>query len=194
MKNILCIAVIAFFSMVASAATATLSNSEIDDLLSGVEALVDVAVKWTATLPEPSDRFEYSDSDAFDMQIRESMRAELRSITVVVDGRFQLDTRPPRVERWLSRIHDTDGTIHSCPKPEFLGWIVRSVVALVRGIDQFVTYLPARRYNAVLIYDKPDAAEIYGDVGSVESVIFRHRDKTDSPRCRGGSQITPSTL
>jgi len=116
----------------------------------------------------------FLDSSVFDRDLSDALRAHPHELHVNAPERFGLSHIPPRLEKWLSAVKDSGGTVKAQPVAQeplamrgLLGMAIDLVVALFDAIHQGILYGPAHDYNVVLYYRQ--------DTGIVEDTVFRRR-------------------
>ena len=120
--------------------------------------------------PAP-DRLAFLDSRIFDEELSRSLSAGHKQVTVDTSAGVSIDKIPERMDKWLYTVREADREVVAKPKEQVR---MRSIglVALIQAIAtgtygwlrDSITYSPARRYNATLIYDKA--------TGNVEKIVF----------------------
>lgn len=121
------------------------------------------------TIPPSSERsLTYAESDAFERALHASMKGGTTPIAVAVPSGANLSldavanggpVRPadPRMKRWLTRIAESGGTVHSCAaRPAESGlWAIGQLLVqmFTPVLTDYLTYRPAGSYNAVVFHD-----------------------------------------
>ncbi len=118
----------------------------------------------TPTNQKPSNQssaLDYLGSDTFDNQLSGAMKRADADIQVSFLNPFFPDNLPERIETWLKVIEGTGGKIGTAPA-EGERDIVNIAIALYsvyQAISQQLKYLPAKNYNATLLYRRNNAGE-----------------------------------
>lgn len=134
------------------------------DIVGVSNKIVDIASKMTVA-PSPVSNVHYSESDRFDISLLASMKGEISPITVEMNGfisRTQLNApksvtpTTPRIERWLWKIRESQGQVIACEDGgrSLLIVMLPVLIGLIADvIRDYVTYQPAKFYNAMVWYD-----------------------------------------
>ncbi|MCI4645989.1 MAG: hypothetical protein MRY64_14500 [Hyphomonadaceae bacterium] len=139
----------------------------------------------------PSTRFTeityLEGADGFDINLRNSLQADLPVVTVDFDN-ADLDmsrlatinvpqANDPKIAYWLYRIRKTDGDVISCAEGSESGLAL--LVSIVMNyiypqVDAWLTYRPVGDYHAKIFYEQvPGTPENTGQVNRIE---FHRRD------------------
>lgn len=103
----------------------------------------------------------YADTDAFDRRLADSLEARPLLQEVLLPVPAPLATLPARLDKWLSAVEKTGGTVEARALPDAKGGRQRSFLSAVADIalyayDAYQTRTllrPVARYNAVVHYD-----------------------------------------
>jgi len=173
----------------------TSSSGSVDSLLNelgdagetidNVKKTTDVVGKWVGPKPSPAAEFGYSDTDAFDMQLHQSLKADLKGVKVSLPEGTMLtvDSPPDRVQRWMSAVEQKGGQVVVCPvndSDEIFGILkVLSAIVLrvVKSIDDYVTYAPASDYNLAVLVPSAGEGDEMESPASVKGLLFAHKEK-----------------
>jgi len=146
-----------------------------------VNTIVDIAKK-TNIQPSENDLIKYSETNQFDLDLLASMNGKVDPITVEMNGnltRMELNNSQvitaatPRIERWLWKISHTEGQVIACKEGSraLLSIIIPIVIGLVADfIQDYVTYKPAKDYNAKIFY--------WVDTDIINRIVFYRRDQS----------------
>lgn len=121
-------------------------------------------VQTVASKPAPRRTFDYSETDAFDLQLSSSLGANLEKVSVTVPASITLpleeiaaQTLPAadsqRLVFWLAQIRNSGGEVKACEiqlESAIASWLVKMGADYVK---QRLTYGPADKYNAVVRFD-----------------------------------------
>jgi hypothetical protein len=111
----------------------------------------------------------FFDSQAFDADLSDAMKADPEVIVVEVPVAFHLNEIPERMDKWLYAVKDSGGEIELRPTDPIAersaAAAVQLGVALYRHLSTQLTYRPARSYEAVVFYNA-DGTEDYFDYPS----------------------------
>jgi len=137
-------------------------------------------VATVASKPAPRLKFDYTETDAFDLQLSSSMGAGLTKITVEnpsvtlpleeVASQAMPAADSPRIVFWLAQIRNTGGEIKACEiqlESALAGWLVKMGADYMK---QRLTYGPADKYNATIYFDSEE------DGAPIRRFIFTPRD------------------
>ncbi len=142
-----------------------------------VESVRDIG-SWVGSRPKPLGEFEYAETRAFDMQLHESLKADLSPVNVRVNRAFRRGAMPARMGQWLRTIERSGGDVRTCVVDDggksFLA-LAAMLFKVVKKADKWVLYRPARNYDATIIVD-PGKSEVM-------NIIFNERGTTsDCPQ------------
>jgi len=140
-------------------------------------------VQTVANKPAPKMNVDYSETDAFDLQLSASLGAELNKVTVTVPDAIRLpveeiaaQTLPaadsPRLVFWLAQVRNSGGEIKACEiqlESAIAGWLVKMGADYLK---QRLTYGPADKYNAAVYFDSQT------DGAPIRKIVFTPRDGT----------------
>ncbi len=137
-------------------------------------------VATVASKPPPRRTFDYTETDAFDLQLSSSMGEGLAKITVdnpavtlpleEIASQSLPAADSPRIVFWLAQIRNTGGEIKACEiqlESAIAGWLVKMGADYMK---QRLTYGPADNYNATVYFDSQE------DGAPIKQFIFTPRD------------------
>jgi len=172
---------IIIFVLFLSACNTLPKNNSKSGVFNIVNTIVDIANK-TNIQPSENDIVKYSETNQFDLDLLASMNGKVDPITVEMNGnltRMELNNsqvisaETPRIERWLWKISHTEGQVIACKEGSraLLAVIIPIVIGLVADfIQDYVTYKPAKDYNARIFY--------WVDTDIINRIVFYRRDQS----------------
>lgn len=125
-------------------------------------------------IKEQSVEIVFLDSIAFDSDVSDSMWEQNREIVIKPSSPFTLNEIPARMEKWLSVIKESGGSVKAKELPPktqlamrgIIGALIDIVVAIFGAVQEQAVYGAAKYYDATLEYRKETG---------VERVVFSHR-------------------
>lgn len=133
------------------------------------EAIQDV-MSWIGARPEPSPEFGYSNNRRFDMQLHESLKADLEMVNVTTQAQFTRNAFPERMQRWVDAVQDSGGHVSTCVQDTGTRGIFALLKLLYKGFQRYrdwQLYKPARNYNLTVLVGPEN--------GSVLNLVFTLR-------------------
>jgi len=126
--------------------------------------------------PTEFSTLEYLDSDYFDNTLSTNMNGKHATIEVAFLTPFSSNNVPSRVDAWLTAIGNTGGEVEMEPaegerKERNLASLMLSLYTVYQEIQKIVRYLPARHYNAKLLYRQNERGE-----AMIEKIVFTHKN------------------
>lgn len=114
----------------------------------------------------------FLDSRIFDESLSRSLAAGHKEVTVETQAGVSIDRIPERMDKWLYTVSEANHKVVAQPKetPQMRSiGLVALIQAIATGtygwLRENMTYAPARKYDATLIYDKA--------TGNVERIVFK---------------------
>ena len=160
-----------------------MSLQDIDATMGTVEGITDIIGSWIGPKPPPRPEFGYADTKSFDMQLHQSLGANLPRVNVIVNGRFGADAMPERISNWLGKVRKTGGSVSECViRPDNsrgLLFFLELVLKVLQIADNWQLYQPAKNYNAVVLVNEQGR--------QVRNLIFEERSQP-ALTCPGGEQ------
>jgi hypothetical protein len=120
-----------------------------------------------------SSTLEYFDSKAFENTLSTNMKGKHAQIEVVFLTPFSSTNVPSRMDSWLTAIGNTGGEVKMEPaegERDIIGLIV-SLYAVYQEVQNILRYLPARHYNAKLLYRQDESGE-----AMIKQIVFTRRN------------------
>ncbi|HDN26215.1 MAG TPA: hypothetical protein ENG03_03800 [Thioploca sp.] len=125
-----------------------------------------------------SSSLDYLNSESFDNKLSNAMKRADAEIQVSVLNPFFPDNMPERIDAWLTVIKETDGKIETAPAESEKNIDIISIVinlysvwtTLKDTIEYYLTYSPAKKYNATLLYRRNNEGKTI-----IEKVVFTYR-------------------
>lgn len=129
-------------------------------------------IQVVASKPAPRRTFDYSETDAFDLQLSSSLGANLEKVTVTVPAAITLPSAEiaeqvlptadsQRIVFWLAQVRNSGGEVKACEialESAILDWLLRSGTDYIKAR---LTYAPADKYHATIFIDtQTDGAPI----------------------------------
>ena len=117
-----------------------------------------------ASIRQHAFQIRFMNSEAFDAQLADAMIDDEEIISVQILFAFDLNAIPPRIDRWLSVIKKSGGTVVLKDARQFsTRGIVRSITDLTLRYIQFVSdrakYGHAVHYDVELHYSVPEGVK-----------------------------------
>lgn len=111
----------------------------------------------------------YADTTQFDTELHVALKNKLDRVKISFPEPLAIRDKqlPPRIDHWLSTVKSGGGEVRTCPVEMGGGMDMMSLTlitdilfAIVKGVDNFITYRPAKQYNAIVFVslEKPDSA------------------------------------
>lgn len=152
------------------------SLEDLNSKLAMVESLADLT-SWLGPKPDPVPEFSYTEKRRFDMQLNQSLAAQLPIVNVRVDGAFARSAMPERMSQWLNAVEKSGGTIRYCAVTQDRALLALLGAALKLGskVDKWLLYRPAAGYDAMVVTDATE--------GRVLNAVFTERGSvSDCPQ------------
>ena len=112
-------------------------------------------------------QISFLDSGSFDNSLSRAMKVELETVEVIPLATISVNELPPRLNKWLTTVSDTGGTVTIAPKTRMIGSIISFMVEGFHYLKERMLYAPAKHYNAVVNFD-PES-------GRVKKIIFQRK-------------------
>lgn len=125
-----------------------------------------VEEKPATASPVPASRIDFMDSMSFDQDLSNALVAQPPELKVVPLAPVSLNAMPERLDKWLSAIRQSGGSVKAVPSKGggrgIFGAGIDVVVALFDLGRETVLYAPASGYDATIHYDK--ASGLVGEI------------------------------
>jgi len=133
------------------------------------------AIGCSSLQPEPSQQLNpnpneatFFDSGLFDADLSSKLYSYPEKFVIKPAGGVTVNKMPERLDKWLSMIKQENGTVqlkeYSPGSTKDIGLLVEMAVQLFDLAKEAATYRPARKYDAIVEYDK--------STGDVRQITF----------------------
>lgn len=176
------ITLVAIVLFLASCRTNSLTQD--DTSLSKLRDIYDIVPSYFGQKPEPGNEITYSDSREFDLKLHVSLKADLERVKVITPNNMEIENSrlPQRIDHWFSTVRSEGGEVKACPTeaPVGTGFGALSIAtdifyALVKGVDNFITYRPAKQYHAIVFVSLNDPNNVKG-ISFIRKDVFEGFD------------------
>lgn len=137
-----------------------------------LSAATTVREAYAANAAATSPTLPYVNSDAFDRKLSSSLADRPACFEVLFPLPVSMKQLPERLDKWLSAIEKTGGTVDAVPVPEARGLFADLLELAIKLYDLALgrdLYEPARHYNATVHYKR--------STGTVVKVVFTLREQ-----------------
>lgn len=124
----------------------------------------------------PPEPLVFMDSWVFDQDLSSNLNGSHDNIEVSTRAKMTLNDIPDRMDKWLSKVKETGGTVQAQAIESENGTKTRGIFSVLIDVVLFfvgrakeeVTFGPAEQYDATLHFDEP--------TGIIKRVVFTRRD------------------
>lgn len=120
--------------------------------------------------PRELENVTFIDTTVFDKDLKDSMSAQIATITVTPIGTLSVNQIPERLSKWLGAISDKNGRVEIEPKMEgarSLSLLVSLLPLTFQYLQNESSYGLAGNYDVTIFYEP--------ETGTVKKVVFTKR-------------------
>lgn len=118
-----------------------------------------------------ADSLSFFDSDSFDKRLSKTLADDPETVTTTFPTRFDTNSIPERIDRWLTMVEEYDGFVNLKPEATAQRGLMGEAMSLIKGaygsIKKKRMYRHVKDYDATVYYE--------AESGEITRIVFTRK-------------------